>query len=135
MIQSGLKGEHLERSEKNWRKNVGTFTGLPALFLHNTLFWGGLHSDQWSIPVTLASMVACNLASYPFSTVYSRYLLDRTRDEPKYSSSIDCMRQILNNEGFMSLYSGYATYTYRYSPYYLGMAISAVLPKYLSSKN
>ena len=62
-------------------------------------------------------------------------MLDRTRDEPKYSSSMDCMRQILNNEGFMSLYAGYTTFTYKHSPLYAGMIAGVVVPRYLERKD
>ena len=66
LIQSGLKGDHLERSEKNFKKNTGYFTGLPMLMLSDVLFYGGIYGEDCSTATTLASMVAFNLASYPF---------------------------------------------------------------------
>ena len=114
MLQTCMKSEDYEKAEKNWRNNVGTFTGLASLMAHQYIETGhGALPKDSSNGAKVAAYVACNLLAYPFSTAYHRYMLDRTRDEPKYTSSLNCLASIASEEGVGNLYYGYGTYTWR----------------------
>jgi solute carrier family 25 (adenine nucleotide translocator) protein 4/5/6/31 len=79
--------------------------------------------------LSYAVTVSAGLLSYPLDTIRRRMMMTSGKNAGKYKNSIDCMNQILRNEGMKAMYKGAGSNILR------GLAGALVLVGFDYSKN